>query len=400
MHISFDITQTFFILAGISLSISVIIILWEYYNLYILRKSSQESSNTPSLSPSSTCDISNGVSVIIYSDNNLRNLAQNLPHIISQDYPIFEIIVVNDGKNEAISDYIYRLSLDHENLHYSYTPDDARNLSRKKLALTIGIKAAKYDIILTTNSNCCPKSNKWISSIAKHFQTGTDVVIGYSHISENADTKKWNLLRYFLTLRNSIKYLTQAISRKPYRGTSDNLAYRKSLFLKNKGFSHSMHLHYGDDDIFVNEITTKENTKVEISPDSIILSHFENPERMFQTLALRQSFTERKIHSSAFVLEYIRILLTVLNICALISIIAIDYTNVISIITPIVIAVLYSVFYIIIYRKTATLLFSRKLLFSIPLFAFIRPIVNIYFNIKSRRHTAHNYTWQSLKNRI
>lgn len=400
MHISIDINHTIFILAGISLLISVILIICEYCNLYFLRKSFKKSAQIPTLSAISPCNETNGVSVIIYSDNNPKDLAKNLPLIIAQDYPLFEIIVVNDGKNEAISDYIYRLSLEHENLHYSYTPDDARNLSRKKLALTIGVKAAKYDIILTTNSNCRPKSDKWISSVARHFQAGTDVVIGYSHVSENADTAKWNLLRYFLALRNSIKHLVQAISRKPYRGTSDNLAYRKSLFLKNKGFSHSMHLHYGDDDIFVNEITTKDNTEVEISPESMMLTHFENPARMFQTLTLRRLFTEKGIRSSAFALEHIKVLLSILNIGALISIIAIDYTNIISIAIPIFIVALYTAFYIIIYRKTASMLYSRKLLFSIPLFSFISPIVNIYYTLKSRRHTAHNYTWQSLKNRI
>lgn len=400
MHISFDITQTIFTLFGISLLISVILILWEYYNLYVLRKSIKESSNTPTFFSTSTCDDSNGVSVIIYSDNNLRNLTQNLPLIISQDYPLYEIIVVNDGENEAISDFIYRLSLDHENLHYSYTPDDARNLSRKKLALTIGIKAAKYDIILTTNSNCCPKSNKWISSIAKHFQTGTDVVIGYSHISENDDTTKWNRLRYFLALRNNLRYLVQAICRKPYRGTSDNIAYRKSLFFKHKGFSHSMHLHSGEDDIFINEITTRENTKVEITQESMMLTYYENPARMFQTLTLRNSFTESNIRSTAFTLSYLNTLLSVINIGAMISIIVIDYRNIISLCTPILLAVLYTVFHIIIYRKTANLLCSRKLLFSIPLFSLISPISDIYYKLKSKRHTAHNYTWQSLKNRI
>lgn len=397
MYISFNITPTILILSGISLLFSIILILWKYYNLYSLRKSKKESESLSKLNKESNYSESDGVSVIVFSDNNTRDLIQNLPFIIDQDYPLFKIIVVNDGKNEAINDFINRLSLEHKNLRYSYTPDDALNLSRKKLALMIGIKAAKYDIILTTNSNCRPQSNKWISSIARHFQQNTDVVIGHSHISENSDHQKLNLLRSFLTLCNSVKYLVQAICRKPYRGTSDNLAYRKEIFFMNKGFSHSMHLHYGEDDIFVNEIATHNNTKVEITPESTMLTHYENPDRMFETLKLRHLFTERKIHSSAFALDAVKSTISFLNVAIMGSIIIQDYTNLIALAIPIITAIIFSILQIILYRKTAALLSSRKLLFTIPIFALISPIVNLYYRFKSRRHTSYNYTWQPLK---
>lgn len=400
MYISFNITPSILILSGILLLFCIILILWKYYNLSSLRKSITESDSINKLCKESNYSESDGVSVIVFSDNNIRDLVQNLPKIIDQDYPLFEIIVVNDGKNEAINDFIDRLSLDHNNLRYSYTPNDARNLSRKKLALMIGIKAAKYDIILTTNSNCHPQSNKWISSIARHFQPETDVVIGYSHIPESSDTKKWNLLRSYLTLCNSVKYLVQAIRHKPYRGTSDNLAYRKNLFFKNKGFSHSMHLHYGEDDIFVNEITTHYNTKVEITPESTMLTHYDNPARMFETLKLRHLFTEQKIHSSAFTLEAIKTAISFFNVAIMGSIIILDYTNLIALAIPIITAIIFSILQIILYRNTAVLLHSRKLLFTIPIFALISPIVNLYYRLKSRRHTSFNYTWQPLKNKI
>ena len=398
MHISFDIDPIILILAGISLALSIIYILWEYIDLRSLKGSVNTSDSLNMLNRQSSCAQEQGVSVIVFSDNNAINLAQNLPHILSQDYPLFEVIVVNDGKNEEINDYLERMSLDYENLHHSYTPDDARNLSRKKLALMIGIKAAKYDIILTTNANCKPQSDKWIASIARHFSAGAEVVIGHSRILDGTDNKNGKLLRSFLTLRNSIKYLVQAINAKPYRGTSNNLAYSKELFFKNKGFSRSMHLHYGEDDLFINEIATHENTHVEISPESVMIAHFDNPARMFQILKLRHTFTERKIRSSAFLKESLKSLVYIANPLVAIVMLILGYTNAIVIAIPVLLAILTIIPQIIIYRKTTETLQARKLMLTVPVFTFIQPVINCYYKLKSRRHTSYNYTWQPLKN--
>lgn len=391
MHISLDISPIIYILLSVSFVISLIFILWEYLNFRSLKKSVDTSSKLSNLTRHSDCDESCGVSVIIYSNNNPANLVKYLPTILNQDYPLYEVIVVNDGKNEDISDFIDRLSLQHPNLHYSYTPDDARNLSRKKLALMIGIKAAKYDIILTTNSYCTPQSDRWISSMARHFSQGKDVVIG--HAIENNDTA----LRSFLSLNNDVKYITHALRHKPYRGTSNNLAYRKSLFFSNKGFSHSMHLHYGEDDLFVNEIATHDNTAVELSSESMVLANYENPTKKFQTQKLHHAFAERKIRSTAPFLSALRTTFYASNLAILCAIIVLGYRNWITLSAPILIAIITATLQIIIYRKTAVILQSERLLFSVPTFTLLQPIVNIYYKLKSRRYKSYFYTWQPLK---
>lgn len=400
MHISFDISPVILIFSAISLLFSAILIFWEYINIYFLKKSIKESEQLKSLNQERLKAKIDGVSVIVYCDNDLKNLTQNLPAIINQDYPEFEIIIVNDGKNEAINDFINRMSIEYSNLHYSYTPDDARNLSRKKLALMIGIKAAKYDIIITTNSHCKPQSNHWISAIARHFLTETDVVIGYSRIADDCDTQKGHSFRYFSTLHDTIQYLVQAICRKPYRGTSDNLAYRKDVFFKNKGFSRSMHLHHGEDDIFVNEIATHNNTKTEITPESLVISHIDNAAHSFLTLKLQRMFTERMFHSSAFALGNLKTIIFYINFILLCGIAIADFSNIIVIAIPCLISIIFTPLQIILHRKTADLLSYRKLSFSIPIYTFILPISNLYYKLKSRRHTSFNYTWQPLKKRI
>ena len=397
MHISFDISPIIFIIIGISACFCLLYFLWEFYNYRSLKKSLKQSDTKPLLSASDSCDETQGVTVVVYSDNEEFQLKQNLMQILSQDYPLYEVIVVNNCKNEDIQDYVERLAIRHDNLHYSSMPDSASNLSRKKLAIMLGIKAAKYDIILTTNAHCAPQSDKWISSMARHFADGADVVIGHATIAKDSDTTFGRRLRAFLSLRNAVKYLVQAINGKPYRGTSDNLAYRKSVFFANKGFHRSMHLHYGDDDLFINEIATKNNTCVEISPESMATMFFHNPARVFNTLKSRHAFTERKIRSSAFLkasLSTIRFYGCILSALALI---VLGFNNIITVSAGILLILLLIIPQILLYRKTAKLLQSRELMLTVPFFALLQPLVNLHYNIDSRRHTDYNYTWQRLK---
>lgn len=398
MHISFDISPIIFILIGISACFCLLYFLWEFYNYRSLKKSLKISSEKRLLSATDTCDETQGVTVIVYCDNEEYQLKQNLPQLLSQDYPLYEVIVVNNCKNEEIQDYVERLSIRHDNLHYSFTPDNASNLSRKKLAIMIGIKAAKYDIILNTNAHCAPQSNKWVSSMARHFADGADVVIGHATIADGSDTSFGCRLRAFISLRNAVKYLVQAINYKAYRGTSDNIAYRKTTFFKNKGFHRSLHLHYGDDDLFINEIATKHNTCVEISPESVVTIFFNNPARVFSTLKSRHAFTERKIRSGAFFRASLSTMRFYCCIITALTIMVLGYNNVITLSGGILLLLLLIIPQILLYRKMAKLLQSRELMLTVPLLTLLQPWINLHYNIDSRLHTDYNYTWQRLKN--
>ena len=384
MNISFNIEPIIFILAGISFAFATFFIIWEYINLRSLKKCIQKSE-------ANNNNNTEGVSVIIYADNDTENLGKNLSLFLEQDYPNYEVIVVNDGANEATKDLLESWECRYDNLRLTYTPDDAKNLSRKKLAIMIGIKAAQNDIIITTNGNCVPASNQWISSIAKHFSNGADVVLG--HVKYDLKSAFNN----FLFHQDAVKHLTYALRHKPYRGTSENLAYRKSLFFKNKGFSRSMHLHYGEDDLFVNEIATKRNTSVEIAPNSIISVDMPHPDYSFTSAKLRRAFTERMIHSFAFPLSTIKSLLPLLSIAAIITSIAFAYTNLIVIGFAILLFLLATTLHLLIIRKTSLLLQTKCSLALIPIFAIAQPFTELYYNLKSRRHTTYNYTWQPLK---
>lgn len=81
------------------------------------------------------------VSVIVYAQNDAENLVKYLPKILNQAYPEFEVIVVNDDSTDDSKDILSVLETQYKNLYHTYVPEGSRNLSHKKLALTLGIKA-------------------------------------------------------------------------------------------------------------------------------------------------------------------------------------------------------------------------------------------------------------------
>lgn len=208
------------------------------------------------------------ISVIICAREESENLRRNLSAVLEQDYPQFEVIVINDGGTDESEDYLTLLEDKYPHLYHSFVPDSSRYISRKKLAITLGIKASKHDWLVFTNANCLPQSNQWLRLLARNFTSRTQIVLGYSGYERG---KGWLHKRVsFDNLFTSMRYLGFALAGSPYMGIGRNLAYRKELFYQQKGFSAHLNLQRGDDDLFINHVATPENTRVETDADAII----------------------------------------------------------------------------------------------------------------------------------
>ena len=208
------------------------------------------------------------ISVIICAREESENLRRNLGAVLEQDYPQFEVIVINDGNTDESEDYLTILEEKYPHLYHSFVPDSSRYISRKKLAVTLGIKASKYEWLVFTNANCMPQSNQWLRLMARNFTSRTQVVLGYSGYERG---KGWLHKRAsFDSLFTSLRYLGFALAGSPYMGIGRNLAYRKELFYQQKGFSAHLNLQRGDDDLFINHVATPENTRVETDANAIV----------------------------------------------------------------------------------------------------------------------------------
>lgn len=208
------------------------------------------------------------VSVIISARNEARNLTENLPYILQQKYPDFEVVVINDCSTDNSEDILKDIQREFSHLKIVTITEHERYKTGKKFALTLGIKAAKNEHLLFTDADCKPASLNWITRMAARFSPSVQIVLGYSPY--NRTRNYLNPFIRFETLKTGINYLSAALNGGAYMGIGRNLAYTKSLFFGAKGFASHMQIISGDDDLFVNQTATSQNTAIEIHPDTFI----------------------------------------------------------------------------------------------------------------------------------
>jgi cellulose synthase/poly-beta-1,6-N-acetylglucosamine synthase-like glycosyltransferase len=203
------------------------------------------------------------VSVIICARNEAENLRNFLPAVLQQDYPDYEVIVVNDCSEDNSYEVLGELLQKYPHLKISNVNKDPKFTHFKRFAQFIGIKAAKNEILLFTDADCKPDSEKWIEGMTSHFNDKIAFVLGYGgYFAEKGLLNKY--IRYD-SMTIAMQYLGMAIRGIPYMGVGRNLAYRRSAFFSNKGYGAHNHIISGDDDLFVNTNASGRNTCVEFS---------------------------------------------------------------------------------------------------------------------------------------
>ncbi|MDP2423519.1 MAG: glycosyltransferase [Bacteroidales bacterium] len=210
------------------------------------------------------------VSVVICAHNEAYSLLQNLPLILEQDYPDYEVIVVNDTSTDESKEILLELSQIYPNLKIVNVSNSVTFFRSKKFPLSVGIKSAQNEILLLTDADCIPASNQWIRNMQARFTDQTSIVLGFSPYPKKPGLL--NLLIRFDTFHIALQYFSYALAGLPYMGVGRNLAYRKSLFYEQKGFISHYKIGPGDDDLFVNGAATRRNTVIEIEKNSHTIS--------------------------------------------------------------------------------------------------------------------------------
>jgi len=210
------------------------------------------------------------VSVVISARNEFHNLERFLPLILAQDYPDFEVVVVNDCSDDESSEFLDQLARENKKLKVVQLTQSLNFFQGKKFPLSMGIKSAKNDLLLLTDADCYPENDQWISRMVQAYQPQTEVLLAYGPY-ENKSGLLNKIIR-FDTLHIAMQYLSLALIGKPYMGVGRNLSYRKSLFLKNKGFTSHYKISSGDDDLFISMVAKKHNTDVLISAENRMIS--------------------------------------------------------------------------------------------------------------------------------
>src|SRR5260221_7232159 len=208
------------------------------------------------------------VSVIICARDEAARLVTHLPGALVQTYPsTHEVIVVNHNSQDDTRYLLEEFKKTSKGLHIVNLEYEAKGIPGKKYPLSMGIREARHEVLVLTDSDCLPASEFWVEKMQDGYLDGTLIVLGYSSYKKKPGLL--NKLIRFETFHSALQYLSYALAGQPYMGVGRNLSYKKGLFFHHKGFSSINHIPSGDDDLFINKVATKYNTAIIIDPEAI-----------------------------------------------------------------------------------------------------------------------------------
>jgi biofilm PGA synthesis N-glycosyltransferase PgaC len=332
--------------------IALVVQFWYYlavFSRFAFYKKTELSVNTPP------------ASIIICARNEEDNLIEFLPFIFSQDYPEFEVVVVNDCSFDNTADILEELENKHPNLKVVTIKESQNHAHGKKVALMLGIKGATHEHLLLTDADCKPNSKDWLRNMMEHFTTETEIVLGYGAYEKHKGFV--NKVIRMDTFMIALQYLSFSLAGKTYMGTGRNLAYKRSLFFKMKGFASHYHIESGDDDLFVNEAATKRNSKIEVSIDTHTVSRVKK--------TFKDWFRQKRRHLTTFKMynSASKVRLTALSISQYVFYISFVALLIVQF-APIIILSFFALrllIQIIIFNKSMKLLVEKDLLFLYPI---------------------------------
>ena len=271
MDFSHILTEPYTLTLTAVLAISLIV-LCIYYGLFYFRvghyrgprKKKQPASDVVPLPP---------VSVVLTAQNDAEWLKTNLVYLLEQDYPDFEVVVVDNRSADDTVSVLKILCKNYAHLKVVPMVENANGYRGKKYPMSMGIKSAKNDILIFADPNCRPidlTNFHWLREMVAGYESDkTEIVLGYSGIQPKNSLFNW--LQQYDNLDYSTEYLGAAIMRCPFTGNGRNLSYRRSMFMRNRGFIYHYSIPDGADDMFVNQNSNGANTRVVLTPDSFTL---------------------------------------------------------------------------------------------------------------------------------
>ncbi|MFH7013055.1 glycosyltransferase [Flavobacterium sp. FlaQc-52] len=211
------------------------------------------------------------VSVIVCAKNEEENVKKYIPLLAEQNYPDFEIVLIDDASSDETLEAFEEFEKQYANVRLVKVENNEAFWGNKKYALTLGIKASKKEYLLFTDADCYPASKDWITAMTSQFTMNRTIVLGYGGY-DKIERSLLNKVIRFETVLTAMQYLSWAKVGAPYMGVGRNLAYKKEEFFNVNGFIEHIQIRSGDDDLFVNQAANKNNTAIAYTPDSFTYS--------------------------------------------------------------------------------------------------------------------------------
>lgn len=209
----------------------------------------------------------NGVSVVICVKNDAENLQKNLPFILNQEYPLFEVIVVDDGSDDNLD---FLEDIKNSRLRILHISKEEKRGKGKKYPVQRGIGLAHHNSILFTDADCKPSSNHWIREMVNPINDTKKIVLG---VSPYYTTKGFlNGVIHYETAQTALQYLGFALLDRAYMSVGRNVAYDTALIKTKEWTSKELSIASGDDDLSIQTLANKDNTTVCLSTHAYTFS--------------------------------------------------------------------------------------------------------------------------------
>ena len=336
------------------------------------------------------------VSVVVYAHNQADALLRNLPEFFGQQYPNFEVIVVDDASTDETPEVLKMMEQRNDHIIHTHLDDGMRTISRRKLALTLGVKAAHGDIILMTQAQCAPSGDNWISSMVRNFTEGIGFVLGPVAYENRAGFMSrfysYDLLQRLVTLLS----LTLAV--RPYAGWGTNLAFRKELFFANHngGLASHLNIHPGEDDLFVANVCTARNVAAECTSDALMIDQQSPLSYGWRRDRRNRAFTSQWYHKWPMFIRSLDVLtryLTVLGAIAAIVLCLVftdwsaplSYDRFILPAALLLMLVLRAVWVIAVNLRNARAFRLHRYWLSPLVYELITPLIDLHYKLRVRR---------------
>ncbi|MCM1369004.1 MAG: glycosyltransferase [Candidatus Amulumruptor caecigallinarius] len=336
-------------------------------------------------------------SIVVYTRLDEERIERFINCMSLQDYSDFEVIMICEATAERTEAMAEKFAGAIPNLYFTFIPPGSHNLSRRKLATTIGVKAAKGDVIVTTISNavCSPS---WLSNMMAPFAgpggEEVEVVLGTSRIkfSDYKGPGKW--YRQFDETLSTCRWAGYALAGSPYRGDGYNLAFRRKTFFEHKGYAETINLHNGDDDLFVYEISDSGNTRVVLADEGIVTTEWgDDANRVWDIRKAGYDFTARWLPHVPFLAASLLSACQWLVPALCVAAAWIARPSYIAVAVALVITLTFWGMEIFAYRKAASVLGAVKLWWAVVPFWLWRPLGNMFFRYDHLHSRKKNFTW-------
>ena len=196
-----------------------------------------------------------------------RFLTDELPVLLNQQYPHYEVVVVYIGGDMEYYEELLNIRNNYSYMRLTKMGGNDRIYITTKQALNVGIKSAQYEALLFTTTGSMPKSDEWVTFMAKGFEYG-EVVVGSAIASYEQDNLS-NYLKRMVELHNMRNAMASAVQGNFFYAPRCNYGFTKSLYDSTRGFNH-LAIDIGDNDLYLQDIATPERLSVVLSPRAIV----------------------------------------------------------------------------------------------------------------------------------